>query len=273
QAAAFTDAVNTFYGRPDIPIGVVKGGATPEPGKFNLLSEAKNEDGRLRYPHDLKSGSDAPEATGLLRKILAVQPDHSVTLVQVGFFTNFQRLLESSPDAHSPLSGRELIAKKVQLLSIMAGAFQTVNWNNRYLEYNVVKDIPAAKKLAQAWPSPVAWSGFEIGIAATYPYESIERDYGYLKHHPMPEAYALYSPKDHNRPTWDPTALLYAVYPDRGYFDLSPAGTVDVADDGATVFRPGKNGQGRDRYLAMNDEQIARVREAIVQLCVAPPVK
>ncbi len=273
QAAAFTDAVNTFYGRPDIPIGVVKGGATPEPGKFNLLAEALKEDGSPRYPHDLKSGDDAPEATGLLRKILTGQPDHSVTLVQVGFFTNFQRLLESSPDAHSPLSGRELIAKKVKLLSIMAGAFQTINWNTRYLEYNVVKDIPAAQKLAQEWPSLVVWSGFEIGIAATYPYESIELDYGYLKHHPLPEAYALYSPKGHNRPTWDPTALLYAVYPDRGYFTLSPAGTVMVADDGATVFSPGKDGQGRDRYLAMNAEQGARVREAIVQLCVAPPAK
>lgn len=273
QAAAFTDAVNTFYGRPDIPIGVVKGGATPDPGKFNMLAEAKHEDGSLRYPHDLKSSNDAPEATGLIRKILAGQPDHSVTLVQVGFFTNFRRLLESQPDEHSPLNGKELISQKVKLLSIMAGAFQTINWNNRYLEYNVVKDIPAAQKLAQEWPSPLAWSGYEIGIAATYPYESIERDYGYIKNHPMPEAYALFSPKGHNRPTWDPTALLYAVYPDRGYFNLSPAGTVTVADDGATVFRPGKDGKGRDRYLAMNAEQTARVREAIVQLCVAPPKK
>ncbi|HRR34507.1 MAG TPA: nucleoside hydrolase [Kiritimatiellia bacterium] len=272
-AAAFTDAVNTFYGRPDIPIGAVKGGATPEPGKFNLLAEARREDGSLRYPHDLKSGNDAPEATGLLRKILAAQPDHSVTLVQVGFFTNFRRLLESQPDAHSPLSGKELIAKKVKLLSVMAGAFQTINWNNHYLEYNVIKDIPAAQKLAQEWPTPVVWSGFEIGIAAAYPYESIEQDYGYTQHHPLPEAYALYSPKGHDRPTWDPTALLYAVYPDRGYFSLSPAGTVTVSDDGATIFRPGKDGKGRDRYLAMNAEQAARVREAIVQLCVAPPTK
>ena len=76
QAAAFVDAVNTFFGRPDTPVGVVKGGATPEPGKFNLLAEAKNEDGSPRYPHDLMSGNDAPEATGLLRKLLAAQPDN-----------------------------------------------------------------------------------------------------------------------------------------------------------------------------------------------------
>ncbi len=268
QAAAFVDAVNTFYGRPDIPIGVVKGGVTPEPGKFNLLAAAKNEDGSLRYPHDLISGEQAPEATGLIRKILAAQPDQSVSLVQVGFFTNFQRLLDSPADAHSPLTGKELIAKKVKVLSLMAGSFQPINWKTRHLEYNVIKDIPAAQKLAKEWPTPMLWSGFEIGIAAAYPYESIERDYVYMKHHPLPEAYALYSPKGHNRPTWDPTALLVAVYPDRGYFTLSPVGTVTVENDGGTLFTPGK---GRDQFLSMNAEQTERVREAIVQLCVAPP--
>jgi inosine-uridine nucleoside N-ribohydrolase len=272
-AAPFVDAVNTFYGRPDIPIGVVRDGAAKEEGKFNKLAVAKNEDGSPRYPHDLASGADAPEAVGLIRKILAAQPDTSVSLVQVGFFTNFRRLLESGPDEASPLSGRDLIAKKVKVLSIMAGTFQTVDWNTRHLEYNVILDIPAAQKLAKEWPSPVVWSGYEIGKAAAYPYESVERDYGYVKHHPLPEAYALYSPKGHHRPTWDPTALLYAVYPDRGYFDLSPAGTVTVEDNGATWFKPGKDGKGRDRFLVMSAEQAARVREAIVQLCVEPPRK
>jgi inosine-uridine nucleoside N-ribohydrolase len=273
QAAAFVDAVNTFYGRPDTLIGVVKGGATPEPGKFNLLADMKNDDGSLRYPHDLMSGGDAPEATGLIRKLLAAQPDASVALVQVGFFTNFQRLLESQPDSASPLSGRDLIAKKVKLLSIMAGAFQTVSWNTRHLEYNVVKDIPAAQKLAKEWPTPVVWSGYEIGVAAAFPHEVVARDLNYVKHHPLKESYYLYSAPDHDRPTWDPTALLYAVCPERGYFDLSPAGTVTVEDNGATWFRPSRDGKGRDRFLVMSAEQAARVREAIVQLSVQPPVQ
>ena len=273
QAAAFVDAVNTFFGRPDIPVGVVKGGATPEAGKFNLLADAKNEDGSLRYPHDLMSGNDAPEATGLIRKLLAAQPDRSVTLVQVGFFTNFQRLLTSQPDAASPLGGRELIAAKVKLLSIMAGAFQTVDWNTRHLEYNVIKDVPAAQALAKNWPTPVVWSGYEIGVAAAFPHVSVEQDLEYVKHHPLKEAYLLYNPPPHDRPTWDPTALLYAVCPERGYFDLSPAGRVTVEDNGATWFRPAKDGKGPHRFLVMSPAQAARVREAIVQLSVAPPAK
>jgi inosine-uridine nucleoside N-ribohydrolase len=273
QAASFVDAVNTFYGHPDVPIGVVTNGATPWPGRFNLLAEAKNEDGSLRYPHKLQSGKEAPEAVGLIRKLLAEQPDNSVTLVQVGFFTNFRRLLESPLDKHSPLTGRELIAKKVKLLSIMAGAFQKVDWDNRYLEYNVVKDIPAAQSLARNWPTPVVWSGFEIGLAAAFPHTVIEHDFEYVEHHPLKEAYYLYEPPPHDRPTFDPTALLYAVYPDRGYFDLSPSGTVTVEDNGATWFRPSQNIKSSHRYLVMGAEQAARVREAIVQLCVEPPAK
>ena len=271
QAAAFVDAVNTLYGYPDVPIGVVRDGAAKEAGKFNLLAAEKQADGSPRYPHDLKSGADASEAVALLRQTLAAQPDGSVVIAQVGFFTNLARLLDSKPDAHSPLNGRELVAKKVKVLSLMAGAFQTVNWNTRHLEYNVKLDVPAAQKLAKEWPTPLVWSGFEIGVAAAFPHRVIEQDLNYLTHHPLKEAYVLYNPPPHDRPTWDPTSVLYAVYPDRGYFDLSPAGNVVVDADAGTVFRPTKDGKGRHRFLVMNPEQTERVREAIVQLCVEPP--
>ena len=271
QAAAFVDAVNTLYGYPDVPIGVVRDGAAKEAGKFNLLAAEKQADGSPRYPHDLKSGDEALEAVALLRQTLAAQPDGSVAIAQVGFFTNLARLLDSKPDSHSPLNGRELVAKKVKVLSLMAGAFQTVNWNTRHLEYNVKLDVPAAQKLAKEWPTPLVWSGFEIGVAAAFPHVVIEQDLNYLTHHPLKEAYVLYNPPPHDRPTWDPTSVLYAVYPDRGYFDLSPAGNVVVDDDAGTVFRPTKDGKGRHRFLVMSAEQTERVREAIVQLCVEPP--
>ena len=264
QAAAFVDAVNTLYGYPGTPIGVVRDGAAKEPGKFNLLADEKNADGSLRYPHDLKSGADAPEAVGLIKDILSKQPDGSVVIAQVGFFTNLARLLDDA-------EGKALVAKKVKFLSIMAGAFQTVQWNTRHLEYNVKLDIPAAQKLAKEWPTPIVWSGYEIGVAAAFPHVVIEQDLDYIEHHPLKEAYYLYNPPAHDRPTWDPTSVLYAIYPDRGYFDLSPPGNVIVEDDSATLYRPTKDGKGKHRFLVMNPEQTARVREAIVQLSVEPP--
>ena len=93
----------------------------------------------------------------------------------------------------------------MKLLSLMAGAFQPIDGNAKYREYNVVKDVPSCQTLAERWPTPMVFSGFEIGIALPYPATSIERDYGYVPHHPLAEAYIRYIPPPHNRPTWDLT--------------------------------------------------------------------
>ncbi|MFN9717703.1 MAG: nucleoside hydrolase, partial [Planctomycetota bacterium] len=61
QCAPFVDAMNTFYGRGEIPIGVCRSGITPQQSRFTGLVTARNDDAD-RYPHDLKSGKDAPEA-------------------------------------------------------------------------------------------------------------------------------------------------------------------------------------------------------------------
>jgi inosine-uridine nucleoside N-ribohydrolase len=266
-AAPYVNLVNTFYGRGSVPIGVVKGGKTPEDSKYiRVPSEAAGDDGRQRYPHHLRSGKEAPEAVGLIRKTLADQPDGSAVIVVVGFSTNLARLLESPADASSPLAGTDLAARKCRLLVMMAGMFSDPG---RQKEYNVYVDLDAAKKVFAQWPTQIVASGFEIGRAIKYPASSIEHDFGYVKHHPLREAYELYQKMPYDRETWDLTAVLYAVRPDRGYFGLSPAGTIRVDDQAITQFGPSEN--GRHRYLTVTPEQIARVREALVQLVSQPP--
>ena len=267
-AAPFADAVNTFYGRGEIPIGVCRSKVTPEAGKFNVLAkEAK------KYPHDLISGKDAPDAVAVLRKTLASQKDGSVVVAQVGFSTNLANLLTSKADDISPLSGMDLVKKKVRLLSIMAGAFKQIVGDTGHLydhkEYNVHKDLPSAQKLCADWPTPIVWSGFEIGKNLTYPHKSILRDYKYVEHHPLPKAYTLYNPPPHDRPTWDLTSVLHAIRPDHQYFDLSPPGKVTVADNALTTFK--ESADGRDRYLILRDDQKPRATEALVQLSSQPP--
>jgi inosine-uridine nucleoside N-ribohydrolase len=269
-AGPFVDALNTFYGCPGIPIGCIRPVAAEPASKFLPLVNVK-DGGRLRYPHKLKRGSDASEPTRLLRKLLSGQPDHSVVLVQVGYFSNFGALLDTAADASSPLGGRELVRQKVKFLSVMAGAFQAAGQARHFLEFNVTKDIAAARKVAAEWSTPMVWSGAEIGVAVPYPAVSIERDFNYVAHHPAAEAYYLYKPPPHERPTWDLTAALYAVLPDGGYFDLSPAGRVTVEADGFTRFTP--EAGGRDRFLILKENQIARVKEALVQLASQPPIR
>jgi inosine-uridine nucleoside N-ribohydrolase len=259
-AGPFVDAINTFYGRGDIPVGVRREGGKIEASRFLKLATV-HDDQRLRYPNNLDN-STAPEARELIRKTLGAQPDGSVTLLQVGFFSNFARLLDTPED-------RELIRRKVKLLCIMGGAFQPIPNHPHFLEFNVMTEIPAARALVKDWPTPIVWSGFEIGVALPYPAVSVEHDFSWTPHHIVVEAYQLYEPLPHERPTWDITAALYAVRPERGYFDLSPPGRVKVDADGFTWFNP--DAKGRDRFLILKPEQRERTREAMAQLVTQPP--
>lgn len=263
-AAVYIDLVNTFYGRGDIPIGVVRNGKTTDDGKYNrAVAERRDAKGAFVYPRRLQSGSQAPDAVKLLRQVLTKEADESVTIVQVGFFTNLARLLDSKPDEVSPLDGRALVAKKVRLLSAMSGWFPTGD-----PEYNVRIDLPAAKKLVAMWPTPIVASGYEIGEAIRYPAESIERDFSWAKGHPVAEAYRAYDKMPYDRQTWDLTAVLYAVRPNRGYFDLSPAGKISVDIAGRTSLAVDPKGQ--HRYLKVSPEQARRVREAFSWICSQP---
>jgi hypothetical protein len=272
-AAPFVDGINTFYGRPEIPIGVVRPGGVEEQSVYLKLAEATYDDpafaGRERYPHKLRSGSEAPDAVTVLRKALAGAEDGSVVVVQVGFSTNLARLLDSPADATSPLDGKALVAKKVKLLELMAGAFKPIDGNAAYGEYNVVKDRAAAAKLAEAWPTEMIWSGFEIGIALPYPSQSILEDFRDVPHHPVAESYKILSPPPQDRPSWDLTSVLDGVLGERGYFERSEPGRVTVTDTGATTFTP--DPQGKHRYLILEDAAArARVIEALVQLSSQP---
>lgn len=268
-AAAYVDLLNTFYGRGDIPIGTVRNGMKPEAGPYIEKVATAKDNGQPRYPHDLTSGADAPEATSLLRKTLAAAEDGSVVVIQVGFSTNLARLLDSKPDEHSPLDGKALIAKKVRLLSIMAGVFEPKHMAKRNKEYNIVIDIPTAKKVVEQWPTPIVVSGHEIGQAIRYPVASILNDYGYVKHHPVREGYKLFMKMPYDRPTYDLTSVLYAVRPNRGYFDLSKPCDLVVEDDG--FVRVDENPKGRCRYLIVDHDQIVRVKEVLASLSSQPP--
>jgi inosine-uridine nucleoside N-ribohydrolase len=251
-AAPFVDLVNTFYGRGDIPIGTVRNGKTPESNPMiQGPSERKRADGSFVYPHRITDGRQAPDAVALLRRVLTAQPDASVVIVQVGFSTNLARLLDSPQDELSSLTGRELVTKKVRLLSVMAGNFALPK-----PEFNIERDVPAATKLFNEWPTPIVASGFEIGEAMLFPATSIEHDFAYVPNHPVAEAYRLLMQMPYDRPTWDLTAVLYAVRPDRGYFSLSPPGKIAVSPNGQTRFSATAN--GKHQHLLLSSDQKSR---------------
>lgn len=87
------DVINTYFGHPDIPIGA------PKSDGVNIGAYQKWPDSLIaKYPHDLMSTGEAPDAVKLYRKILSEQEDASVTIISVGFLTNLGNLIMSEPD-------------------------------------------------------------------------------------------------------------------------------------------------------------------------------
>jgi inosine-uridine nucleoside N-ribohydrolase len=250
-AAEYVQMEDEYYGRGGIPVGLVHDGKTKDDG--NYVRQVCEMHGR--HP-----GKYA-DAVEVLRKTLAGEEDGAVSMIQVGFSTNLARLLDSPPDQYSQLSGMDLVKKKVRLLTVMAG-----NFASDKPEYNVFTDIPAASKVFTSWPTPIYFSGFEVGEAVLYPAVSIEN--GFPADNPVAQAYKAYMKMPYDRPSWDLTTVLYDLRPDRGYFDVSPPGKVTVTADGLTHFEPAPGG---NRYfLKLSAMQAGMVRDACVWLSSQP---
>ena len=263
----YIDMLNTWYGQKRIPIGRYGGGKQTVMAGSNYTEtiwKAVDEKGRPLYKRTVKDCEALPLAVTLYRKLLAKAADHSVTIVSVGFSTNLAMLLESGADEYSPLSGKELVAQKISRLVVMAGHME----NPDYTEFNVVGDIPACQKVFNEWPTPVYMSPFELGLQIRYPARSIENDFTWTAHHPIVDSYKAYLKKIEDRPTWDLTAVLYAVDPQQ-FFNISPAGRVEVTDKGCTHYT--QDATGNRFYLSVTPEQAKAILDYFVTMITKKP--
>jgi inosine-uridine nucleoside N-ribohydrolase len=253
--------LNEYFGRPEIPIGVTK-----EEWPNKDCPQKWAEAIIARYPHSVKSNDAAPDAVELYRKILSSQPDTSVTIVTVGFFTNLANLLKSSGDAYSELTGRELVKKKVKQLVSMAAGIEQGKESGR--EYNVYVDAPSSKKVFEDWPTPVTLSGFEIGERILTGIKLIHNES--IKDSPVKDAYEIALKKDNNtkgRMSWDQTAVLVAIKgiePFFGYRELN----FEIKEDGTNVILPGK----KFKYLLFK-ETPEEISSYIEELMMDPPAR
>lgn len=252
DAAAFCAAINTFYGRGDIPVGVMREGRASAENRFLHLAG--------HWPHRYDADR-APEALELLRQRLRALPDQSVTIVQIGFATNTAALLVDPADV-------ALVRRKVRQLSVMAGAFVPIAGDAAFKEFNVICDIPAMQQVAAHWPTPIVWNGFEVGIALRFPVQSIDHDFAWVARHPVVEAYRAYCAVGENRPSWDLVSVLVAAEPEAGHAALSENGRVVVAADGATQFIA--DPAGTHRILRLQPDQQIRVGETLRLLASQP---
>ncbi|MDD5350492.1 MAG: nucleoside hydrolase [Chthoniobacteraceae bacterium] len=254
--AASVSAVNTYYGRPGIPIGVYQGDRC-QPTDSLYTAALRDE-----FPHHALPDDQMPAAPGVYRAALAAAPDGSVTIISVGFLINLRELMESQPDAHSPLAGMELVRRKVKHVVLMGGDFPQSGG-----EYNLAHCGvgPDSQFVIENWPTRILFLGWEIGnrvktgngLAAT-PVSN-----------PVRRAYELY----HNvlvakRPSWDLMTVLAAVRGAEPLWTVSSPGYCEMAANGANGWVGSRD---RGHAYLIEKETPEAVARALEEFLAMPP--
>ena len=199
-SAPTIDVINTYFGRPYILIGNVKTLGVYRNSKYaKTISE--------KYPQDTGLGENAPDANLIYRKVLSRQPDNCVVIVTVGYLTNLSRLLNTEADENSPLSGKELVAKKVKHLVCMGGRYPLEQNPRKW--GNFKPDPQAIRHVANDWPTRII---FTTGgdFANAIPTGKILFETETSDPNPVHEAYRIFL-KGWNR-NYHHSADLIAVY-------------------------------------------------------------
>jgi inosine-uridine nucleoside N-ribohydrolase len=183
-----------------------------------------------------------------------------VSICSTGFVSSLARLLASEPDDLSPLSGVELVRKKVKCLYLMAGVFTS----SEEADYNFLQDPATTRKLYELWPRDVAvvFSPMEVGNDIEYRPELVLSDINWTDVHPIKQVYMKYN-CDTGQKMWDPLTVINAVEGD-AVFTLYEPGTVTLTEKFSTRFTPTPT--GNERYQkqgskAWCDEMLNKIRK------------
>ena len=271
-SVAMCEIINSYYGRPDIPVGCSKeiGKSGAEPGHLRRYAATVE-----KYARWVRHGNsnDAPDANIVYRRVLAAQPDSSVVVCSVGFLTNLRRLIETKPDDISPLDGRALVAKKVKLWVAMACRYPDGK------EYNSMTDAESSRIAIENWPTPVVFTDFEYGkdcFAGRALAESGKSD------SPVADVFAGNIPTREEirrdsalqlrrhfgmggRSAWDETAVLIAVRGTEPYFNVERGTYRMVGNDGADEWAPdAENGPHLRVTERMSKAEVGRIIDELM---------
>lgn len=205
-AVSAIDAVNTYYKHPNIPIGVRKSNPTHIDWNYSKPLAAQ-------LPHE-RTYNNVPDTSVLYRQLLAESADNTIVIITVGPLKNIENLIKSGPDSISPLSGKELMNKKVKEFVIMGGQYPSGK-----NEWNFDGRMKGTTKfVVNNITVPITFLGYEVGV-------NIKTGKVFNQLNPKDPLYigfmhfSRYAPwMKHNfrgeildNATYDQTAILYAV--------------------------------------------------------------
>ena len=235
------DAINTYYKRGKIPIGIyTKTLRDPDPSDYFTFEHTDVDN----YPHDL-SDNIVADAVEVYKQILSNQPDSSVVIISVGFLNNLHDLL-LDPEGYT------LVENKVRLLAVMGGLHGD--------DFNFVRHglVGQTQYVIENWPGTLVTT--HVGgdmitgetLTSTTPVTN-----------PVRKAYELewgVGPNN-GRSSWDQVTTLYAVF-GIVYYEEEWEGGGSLENGYTWSFSPGYRGYAEPR----NDLQIEMEIERLMTL-------
>ena len=237
SGAAAIDAINTWYHRGNIPVGIYK-------KKLYRPDGSKYLDAVAKFPHDL-SRKTAPPALDVYLRVLARQPDKSVTIISVGFLNNIYDLLKAKPN---------LVSRKVKELVVMGGL---VNDNFNLVRHNLADK---SEYVIRHWPGPLVISQFGH---RTHTGARLD---GTPAGNPVREAYYRWFNRSFKgRSSWDQVAVLYGVRGLKTYFKKITRGKGKLSNGFEWSLKTGS--RSCLKVTIPND----RMEKMIEELMIKPP--
>lgn len=273
KIVAAIDAVNTYYGRPNLPIGLC-----PVPHTEHFDPYAPHLGNPANFASD-QTNTTAPDSVALYRKMLHEAPGRQVKVVIVGYATCAALLLKTEANHKGdgiPYSGSALVRQKVvelvQMGGVRPGGSDT---------FNLGLDAEAAVYVEENWPTPIVYSSPGGNIQAGKSLKNPDIN-------PVAKAFELYpeaGPRGviGNRSCWDEVATIFAVHgttwQGQEIWKKSPSGRIrftirkltnpankakDTAVD--THFDPEPD-EGRSYLIQIKDERdtAAMIEELMIQ--------
>ena len=260
---ATLDAICSYCGFPDTTLGAFSRPDFITGEKY----EAYNRYIAERFSKKHRQGSLNPIGhLAFYRSLLVDAEDDGIVLITIGMLNCLSDLLDSPPDTLSPLSGRELVERKVHAVISMAAKLP------KGREFNVFCDHEAAKHVFEQCPVPMILSDFVLGKTIVSGFsESME---GSQENNPIFKSYQLYTKDNPNKenyknPSFDLTAVHFACEGEGEIYGLTNAGRLEFynADpakyphDDATHFVEDTRGNIRFMTKKTDDTSIAKALE------------
>lgn len=254
NAAIFCDLVQRFYTpgpmrnanqvlMPGLP---AEGRMPPDSPMLTAAIDRKTDQGEPAYVRSIRRLSDTSLPEAVIRNGVIFNAEAVMILSAPATYLAKSLDLEGVP---------QLYKERIKRLVIVdSGAAQ---------------DVPAIRKVLAEFPAPIFYCGKEVGDALPFPGASIDKDFAWAPHHPIVDAYKAYKPGPYDAPSYDMAGALYAVQPDKNFFQLSETGSIVVGDDGRLSFSAAP--AGKVRSLIADPAQKEKVIDAYVELASAKP--